>query len=826
MYPSLLIAALVASLGVAYGPGVHVREADLYVQEHPELADPELRRFVRLGAVFPDLRSGGVALPVNTHDRALGEAILAVAHADGEPWKIAFAQGYRLHTASDTVAQLLYLPWLNASSDLQQVNLFGREGLGAVGDNELFIEGYGDLHTGDLQAFVDTAYAFLFDAPGELEEVVELFMAGLAAVAGDELDDVAARASIDAFWFSVESTLSGLDPGFVASLLAESHTLTVSEVIALLSSGLFADLLGSVPGSDGQLQADPHEMARLELHPAGATPGAFFGAYESIFASAAFTILEDPGYASWPWYREAPIVAGIVQGFALGRPDVWSHRPEVLLWGARFEDEEGAPLASLTGGGQVTVRATSELFRAFPGAPVAVSLEVVPRQGGGLSATPSQEVIASATEWVAYGAERATLSVEFTLDTEAAAVEGYAMRWRVEGDPLPFLETDWARYSVLADAPLFRPSYAQDVAATLPTLSVHRATPEGALGWILGHVVLPQGHRGLAASVRDALSGSGGGHSHAGGGFVIGGLAAGPRSLIAEAHGYRGGPVSVTVASGEPSACRIDLRAVPKVSSPAWSPFPGRLNLGLDVQHFSAAPAQIAITLTRADDEVTVGTWEGAPLEGVVTVMFVEPQADGASIVVSTQADEEQFAASATVRIDATAPSAPVLSWSGAECIGPFEIGLEAEDSDAPVSGYEVSSDGDLWHAIGSAGEAVIAVEVKPGRAVVVMARAQNAAGLWSEVTEALLCTPADERRHAPGDSQLEDVGDVSSDAVAPEGRGPGALAVDAPGPQEGEEVQEDGCAGGGRHGRGGWAWVLLLLAQWTRSGFRLLERA
>ena len=295
----LMLVALVGSLGANYGPGVHVREADLFATQHPEWGDPSLRRYVRLGAVFPDLRSGGVSLPVNTHDKGVGDAMLAVAEADGAPWKIAFAHGYRLHTASDTVAQVLYLPWLNAATDLQQVNLFGRDDISPVGDNELLIEGYGDLHSGSLQAFVDTAYDFLFDAPEDLEAVIDLFITALSTFAGEELDEVAVRAEIDAFWGSVESTLDGLDPGFVTMLIEQAGALGISEVIELLTSGLFADLLGSVPGTAGEIQADAHEMARLEAHPAGATPIEFFSAYEETFASEGVAILGDDGYADW-----------------------------------------------------------------------------------------------------------------------------------------------------------------------------------------------------------------------------------------------------------------------------------------------------------------------------------------------------------------------------------------------------------------------------------------------------------------------------------------------------------------------------------------------
>ncbi|MGB0591680.1 MAG: hypothetical protein ACPGU1_18545 [Myxococcota bacterium] len=829
MHATVLIAAIMGALGPSYGPGVHVREADLYAEMHPEWGGPDLQRFIRLGAVFPDLRSGGVALPVNSHEPSFGAALIAVAEADGTPWKRAFAHGYRLHTASDTVAQLMYLPWLNASSDLQQVNLFGRKGVSAVGDNELFIEGYGDLHTGDLQGFVDTAYAFLFDAPGELEEVVMFFLQGLAVVAGEALDTDAVRAAIDAFWSSVESTLAGLDPGFVAALLEEAHTLTVSEVIGLLSSGLFAELLGSVPGTDGELVADTHEMARLEAHPAGAAPGAFFSAYEDTFSLAAVAMMAEPAYDNWPWYRDTPIVAAIVQGFALGRPDVWAHRPEVLIFDARFEDEAGVPVARVTDADGGRLRASSELFLAFDTAPVSVTLEVVERQGPSLSEVGAQAVVASAEGVVSYGPQRTSLVAEFIPDTDQPSVFGYAMRWRVEGDEAPFLETDWVRYAVFADAPLFRDSYAQGVASELPMLPEQEGLQAAGPGWVSGHTVLPQGHRGIAARVHDggALSVVG----HPGGGFMSGPLAPGARSLWATAEGYRGGPVEVMVLSGRGSVSRIDLRAVPRADAPLWSPSLQEVSVELDVDHFETAPASLSLTLVLSGTEDVVGTWAGAPPSGPIDIVFTESLQGGAAVVVRAQADLGEVTEADVFMVDGTPPTSPEVSWAGNVCVSPFEVTLKAEDLEAPVVGFEVRLAQGDWQPVDGAGDVSLVGEGVAGVPVTLEARAANAAGWWSEVSTTELCIPADgEVVDAVGakvevaDSAQEMGPSEASDADT-------GASLDVP---EGSVADtEAGCHTGGQSSSplGLLGPLLMLLsaarslAQRHRAGGRLLER-
>ena len=794
------VVTIACTLGVSYGPGVHVREADLFVSQNPEWSDVSLRRYVRLGAVFPDLRSGGVALPVNTHDKAVGAALLAIAEVDGTPWKLAFAHGYRLHTASDTAAQVLYLPWLNGATDLQQVNLFGRTELGPVGDNELLIEGYGDLHSGSLQAFVDTAYDFLFQAPDDLDAVVDLFVSALAVVAGEGLDEVAARSAIDGFWSSVESTLDGLDPGFVALLIEQAGELGVSEVIELLTSGLFADLLGSVPGTAGELEADPHEMLRLEAHPAGADPEGFFSAYEDVFAPLGVEILGDPGYEAWPWYRDVPIVMGMVQGFALGRPDVWAHHPDILLWRADFEDELGAPLEVVQATGTKTIRASSELFLARPGPEREVRLEVYPIRADSMG-LPSEEVaLASATAAVRYGPVRTPLVAELVVSGASPDTLGYAMRWRVAGDAQPFLETWWPRYAVFADAPLFRQSYEHGVAAYLPTVRVARDAPVAPTGWVRGHTVLPPGHRGVAAevTVTQGVTVSG----HPGGGFFLGQQPPGTVELRARATGYVGGPAEVEVTAGDEARVRIDLRAIPIPEAVAWSPHADRLEIAFGVDHFQVSPDLALVTLRREDSDALLATWQGDASEGAALVEF-EHQEDGTRLVPMVSMDGGEVGEGGAVTIDSTPPTAPVLSGPDGPCGASVSFTLTATDDLAPVMRYELSLDGEAWLEVDGAGGTTIDAPVE--RPFEVMARAQNASGLWSAVSKGSYCAPL----------PALDEGDASQPSLS-EGDPSPVSAEDASPPRS-----PQGCEGG--RTRGG---TLMLLGGLAILGLGQRRRA
>ncbi|MGM0578065.1 MAG: hypothetical protein ACQEXJ_20240 [Myxococcota bacterium] len=818
-----LLLPTLASLGgsaAAFGPGVHVREADHYAEVHPEWADDDLRPYLRFGAVFPDIRSAGVDLPVNSHDKALGEAIEAVAQEEGVPWKVAFARGYRLHTASDTSAQVFYIPWLNAETDLQVVDLFCNPGIGAVGDNELLVEGFGDVHSGHMTAFVDAAWLLLMEEPERLEALVDLFVAGLRAHVGETFDEEAVRAEILALWDDVADKVGGFDPQLVKDLLVEAKTWDLATVVDVLTSGIFQGLLGDVPNAPDSTEPDPYEIRRLEEHPLGQDPAAYFSAYDEHFEDLGRSIFDDPAFAPWPWWHGQAMISGVVQGLAR-HAEPWAHRSEVLLWDAGFEGPDGAGIDALSAGDAPgTVVAWSELFVAL-GGPVEVTMEIVPDVPGVLASATDGEVIASDTAVVVPGAERTFLEAAFEPGPHMAAAEGFTVRWRVEGDDRPYLSSDWDRYVVYADAPLFRPPYDDGYAGFPPHLPVAHAEPVVDWGWLVGSVVLPDGRRGLAADVAlDAVPVTVG----PGGGFGEDGVEPGAHVLEAWAEGWVGLPTEVEVVAGERTRVELPMTPVPLVEVPAWAPQVGFLHVAWSSEHFVEPPPGFEVALGDADDPEAMTPWTAAGEGPEVDVDFAEePMADGTAVYVRVRAEGGPPSEPGVVRVDGTPPAAPDLEVLAADCGVEVRVRVTGDDPHAPVVAREASVDGETWLP----GDPVVLPWPGGEGPVTVRGCLTNAAGLVSETTEVVVCEPA------PPEPEPEPDASPTEDAVSgPDVHDAGPLSPDddsaeVPSGEPDAEPAGGGDGGGGCAGGPGGAprlpvvalLVLLARLRWLHVG-------
>ena len=713
-----------------YGPGVHVREADHYADARAPWVVEELRPVLRLGAVFPDIRSAGVALPVNSHGKGLGEAIEAVAEADGADWKRAFALGYRLHTASDTAAQVHYIPWLTASSDLQLVNLYGLDSASAVGDNELLVEGYGDLYSGDLEAFVDMVWTFVVEDPAALEAVVDLFMEGLVLHVGDGLDAAAVRAELEAFWASVASQLETLDPEVLKDMLADLRAADLEAVLQLLSSGLLSDFYGGFDLFPEGVSMDQHEIARLMAHPVGADPESFFGSYDALFAELGADILDDTGYASWPWYQGTTIAASVLGGFALAS-ETWSHHPEVVLFHVAFETGDGQGLTNLdAAAAPPEVVARSTVFLAH-GEPRSVTMDVL-ATGAGFSGPVV--VVGSATHEVVRGSAWTEFEVTFDPSPYLGEARVFDLRWRVDGETAPCLTSDWDAYAIGADAPLFREPYRSGTAGVVSRLPVDHAAPLATTGWLRGHAIHPDGHRGIAATV---TSGQFSTTAQSGGGFAFESLEPGTRSLSARALGYGVDHVPADVKAGVTNVVDLPLVHVPilTVDSP-WSPERQSLVVTWDVDHFPVYPSNFEVAIGQGDDPETIAPWVSLGPLWEVEVTFEDPLADGSQIRPWVRADGGPAVGGDPVTIDGSAPPTPALSVVSDGCQPALEVVVASTDPHSPIVLTQASLDGSIWLT----GDPVTLSRPDGPPPYLVYGRAQNAAGLWSQVAEALLC--------------------------------------------------------------------------------------
>lgn len=738
---ALLVLAGLGSVARAYGPGVHLREIDRYVALHPEWADPELTPYLQLGAVFPDIRGTGIPLPINSHDKDLGDAIAAVADESGLDWQRAFALGYRLHTASDSAAQVHYVPWLTAATDLQVVNLFGAEDVAHVGDNELLIEGFGDLRSGDLAAFVEVVWHFVHEHPSELEAVIDLFLAGLVR-RGVEVDEPAIRQGLAAFWARLRDNLPRDSEAQFLSLVEDAAGWDLQAVLGLLQVGPLAELLGGLPAAPGDVSVDPDELARLEAHPVGREPDTFFAAYTEHFADLGGRILDDPAYRPWPWYHRKTIIAAVVTGLARSVPGL-SHRPEVLVYDAGFGERAGAEATAF-----------AELFLAF-GDPVPVRLEVVADPPGILTRPGPEDIVATTTAMVRAGPERARLEVAFT--PREGAVEAHHLRLVAGDDATPFLTSDWDFLAAFADAPLFRAPYRDGYAGFPPAYPRPTPAVDVGFGWVRGHAIA--GPIGIPAEIE--VDGHLATEAGPGGAFVVEPLAPGAHTFSARGRGWGTHPQRLEIEAGRLTVVELSLEAVPIVADgPAWSSYPTALIVswsgeGLDPE------TTLEVAVGDARDPEAYAPWRAvATATSEVTVALAAAADDGTRLYGWVRAAGGPGARSAPTSVDATPPTVEIGPVS---CSPHPSVRIDAEDPHAPVVAVEARLDQGPWRSA-APGE-TLSWDLAGGP-FVLSARSNNAAELVSTVLSLEICAP--EVAAGP-------------DPVADDGGGCGAAGAGAP---------------------------------------------
>ncbi len=771
----VLAAIAVTGPSLAYGPPVHVREADRYAALHPELGTPELRPYLQLGAVFPDIGQASVTFPVGTHAKGLADALLAAAEVEGTPWKVAFATGYRLHLASDISSHVYVVPWLTAHGNLGTLNLFGAPDVKPAGDNELLVESWGDLRNGHTGAFVDMAWAFVFEDTAALEEVVDFYAEVMTAYAGGGADAEALKAELMVFWEDLKAKVGSMEPELAMAIVDGLLESGCGGFLDILDSGLLGSVLAGFPQGDELGEPHPGEVRRLLEHPACAAPDDFWGLYGAHFADLGPTILDtDAWFTGFPTYRGQVIAAGVLQGLAADAPELWAHRPDVLLYDAGFVGPDGKALTAIDAAappGEVT--AWTEVFLAR-GEAVEVELRViVDRPGIGRGPTPAEDVVATATAIVSPGPERTVLSATFDPGPRVAEAEGFALEWRRVGDALPWLTSDVARYWTASSAAAFRAPYVSGFDAYPPRLAVTHAAPPVAWGSVRGHLVLPGLELGVAGAVRvgdDAAWVD----TTPWGGFLLEPLAPGEHVLEATGARFVAGPVPVVVEAAAVTVANLVVTPVPLArTAVTWTDVTDAVRLDVDVSHFHPVPAVVEVRATLEDGQTEVLPWtEAAP--GAVDLPLPALLPDGAAVLAFVRAGEGPEATSPVWRVDASPPPAPTLAVEAVACDVEATATVEGADPHSPIDAWQLRVAGDPDWTDGPT-----ALLLLPDGPVVLEARVRNAAGSWSQPATVLLCDtlpPVDPGPEPPAEPPPE----------------PPPPAADPPAPATG------GCAGGG----------------------------
>lgn len=742
---------------VAYGPGVHLREAQQYAASFPDWATDELLPYLYLGAFFPDIQSAGVDLGINTHNKGLADTLMALAET---PWQTAFAAGYRLHIASDTAAQVFYIPWLTAQSGLFAVNLFADATLPVEADNELLIEGFGDFHSGTLDLFVDLVWDFVITEQMDLDPVLLFYLGALQTYLGPPFDFTTAQLQLETFRTQLKNQLGAFSPDGLKSIIAAAKAMSLKEFLAVVSSGALNGLLSSVPNAQGKsLVADPAEVTRLMAHPVGATPGEFFAAYDTHFTALGAQIANDPGFADWPSYHAKTIQSGILQSLTMGAP-YYAHRADVLLYDAHWSQ---APNPVDSDNPPPTITAWSELFLAR-GAPQTVVLEVwadPPLVNKG-----PKVLVAQTTALVTPAPARTVLSLTFDPAPYVTEASAFDMTWRFAGDPWPFLSTDYDHLASVSLAPVYKPPYVPLYGQFPPRIVISHSGPLLKDGSIRGHVTADSYH-GITATVNVLGQAETTIVTNVGGAFVIEPVTPGNVLLTAAAPGFVEAELAVTVVAQQLTVVHLPLTPIPTVNTAPgccgdpnnpdmpWLADGTWIPVHVSVAHFPITPARVELGAAPVQSEPT---WVNATDESLL-VRAVPTVADGMQVIVFARADGGPIAATAPVGVDSSPPPLPTLEIQEKGCPEQVDITLWGTDPHSPIVERQVRVVGHDWVS-------APATLVVPTPGSQLEGRIRNAAGLWSQSTRVQICIavpePTPDTTSEPHDTEADATMDSS----------------------------------------------------------------
>jgi len=302
-----LASTTLAAPAIAWGPGVHAREAAetarQLVERDPAWAavfdDPIAEDALVLGAITPDFRQVIDNLPFG-HDRRLGYHLIDAA-AGGTAEQRAFALGFLAHVVSDNSADTFVAPGLWVMHALGPFDLVADPRESLISETELLCETFGDLVLGEWDDVVDALFTYRFDGPearARLDAVIVWYCGEANAFTGLDADCEAAAAELDALLTRGDSLLGGVDRDGAQDLLDALIDHPPADLVPVFSGGAISSLLG-----DAFTFSDhyAYEIARFEASPL--VDEAFWALYDSEWADLAphLTITQlDRRANGWP----------------------------------------------------------------------------------------------------------------------------------------------------------------------------------------------------------------------------------------------------------------------------------------------------------------------------------------------------------------------------------------------------------------------------------------------------------------------------------------------------------------------------------------------
>ena len=593
--PLLALSLAASPPAVAFGPGVHMREAavvlDRLAADAPtwgaDATSPLALAYLGLGSISPDFMFMADALGFG-HALDLSRHLLADA-ATRDPAHRLFALGHLCHIASDGSSEAFTVPAFFSSAPLGAFDLIADQG--PHREAEGIVESLGDFMTGDWHAVVDTLYDLWLDGPAARARFASVFAwycTTASTYLGVPTDCSLAATQIGDTLDEVASLLGGFSRDeahvFIDGLLAAGP----DALVDLVASGAVGGLTGTATYETGP-EAE-RELARVRS--SALMDPAFWALYDTSLAGLGPAFAADffaGHYSGWPAYNENAIRSGTITSHLRFLPEDFAVRTGFMVDELRWETLEGSPVAAVDAalaGAPLVARV--RFFSALPLA--AVVRAAVKRDLAGI-ATAADPVLGDAEVAVDIDPHAYAVVTRHTLTVPFAATPGDGLGFYLEltvgDDPLPAFTTNWDRIWTIGSLDFDRAMYAEDYGTYgrwPPSLPI--AAPTAQTGALFAKAVRYPAGSGIPGATVTLDGGAPSSVTSSAGAALWPDLAPGPHTVHVAAPGFAPAEaVTVDLPNLGTAWARVALHAIPAVTTPA---------------PFTSAPACLPYQIDRA----------------------------------------------------------------------------------------------------------------------------------------------------------------------------------------------------------------------------------
>ncbi|NOZ02168.1 MAG: carboxypeptidase regulatory-like domain-containing protein, partial [Deltaproteobacteria bacterium] len=556
-----------------------------------------------------------------------------------------FVLGHLAHLNSDNLCESFMTGTVFGSAPIGMFDLLDNQ-MTPRGESEDIVETYGDLITGDWDAFVDMLFDFWFDgevAKDRAREIILWYFEAGADYYNKDSDCAAALADLESKLDSAEKYIGGFTREQDKELFANLTSQPLEDLVDLFTAGTVQSLLGDQAGLTPWVKEEVQRFKKTAL-----VDPDFWLLYDDQLSmlGPTWTLARLTGnpLAAWPAWDANAMISGNIQSVMQFDPDEYAVIPGLLVDLVEWREAGGGAVSKATA--DMNGEPASVRVRFFSSLPFEGKITgVVKKDRPGFDAN-LDEVLGAADldvsidplEYV--GGDRSLLEIPFTVDLDGAM--GFYVELFSEGSDLPFFTTSWDRLWTGADQiDLERPMY-RDFFGTYghwpPSLPV--AEPEAKPSVLFVKVRLAPAGAGLPGVVVTVQEDGDSSITGANGLAVFSNLTEGTWTVDAKAEGYSSeGEVSATLGPLDESWIDLPLHAVPRVTGPGefWSnrtcmPF------DWDVAPFGAQAAGFTAWMEVKDreappKEINVG------LSGESIVCVKPPARDGDLLRVGVKAE-------------------------------------------------------------------------------------------------------------------------------------------------------------------------------------------